>query len=1687
MPLYTTTQLPATTAMTHPYTPQLLILRLLVPALLAMLLCNTPSQAQGSCDTDRRCIGRHVLQTSHQGKAAHYTDVDMGPSLQALDTALTIEMWAWLDTAAEAGARHFLAGRWGPRVNDKNDGNDSWVLYREANGDIVFEINSLIDGQGSADNLVARAPAALQPGVWTHVAATLSAASGEARIYVNGELQATATRADIPFTALRIPSGRDLGIQIGGCNGLSDAPQNRTFDGAYDEVKIWSVARTPDDIQCGRLRSLAGNEPALELYYRCNQADGVYELCDATGNGNTGRMRSGAACVPSGRQVVQTVVLSQAAFSTELRCDSTATFAFTVTDTSICGSRVRLSISGPNASSFTVQPTGTLNLTKDSLISGTISVRTNLVDTIRASLVIDPLDRCGSRQTIPILVNRITELTIRPSRIDFDSLWAGCLTKPWIDTVITVVNRSAQVGTPRDITIDSAGSGLRDVFQVVSPPFPIVVAPGDSVRIGVRFRSRDTSAQYADDFLLYSTDRCAPVTAIAATGTVQEVIVLRFANGSRVDSIRFDATCPGQISSPVEYTWENLTRRPITIDAVEIPSNFIGKTLRLPLTLLPATGYPANFVRFRPLSPGVKDSVVVIRTSIEGCDIEQKFFVAGRGLSSDIQFENTVIDLGDVIVGQERTLPVRAENTGPDDVPASFYLQIGDVFLLEGPQGATIPSGSSTLVPVTFRPIAEGDFTDTLCVFDRRCYTNICIPVRGRGVRGTLDFAPARLRIANVLACESQEAVCTITNTQSSAVTLTAMSFVDPAAKFTLLTPAIPPNTTTIPGNGNLQVRIRYTPGDLTGDRADRAFLRFNTGSESWVLECVGNSRTPRLTLSSTTNFGTVELGDTRQRSVTVENSSSVDVTVDSLTIPAPFELVSISRALPTTIAPRDSITAVVRFRPTAETSYSEQWLAWSQSPCPIQGAGLLIGAGTKVELVSDIQLLNFGFVRSCNCEEREIPIVNSSVIHPITIDTLEIRNTATPPSTPNLFSWYSRLSPTGTLPITLPPGAADTIMAVFCPRTLAIDTAVSAAAELYFHAQGYDWQKSSSIALGGTRMLSFRPLPTEVTFVDTPVDTALVAQTVRISIPGVVQNPRRSAIVVDSVTFYPDERVFTVQEALGRPFPFRLQPDSVLSLQLNFTPRAPRLYQARLQLHLSEPCPDVDTTVLVSGLGFAQPFGLQFAFDNQRETIDTFRTTSCDTIHIPLYSSRTIPASLVDISCRVLYDTSAFAFAGVRSAYDNIATGIYLSSSSGQEVENGVLLTLKNYAAVDSLRPFAIVSLLPRRFDRYDEPVAIDSIRFDTEQVILYRILAGTDIGRIIVDKPEVTVLNDLSFGDVFILNCEDRTVELENTGDVPVLVNNLALPAACALVSISPTGFIAPGERATAVVRFCPLDTASLADSARAIVPEPCLMVPGIAVAGKGAVPDHIWKLALSPDFVGGGEIRGAIGDTVRTPLVMRNPLSATYRDTTFWLEDMVMRADVYWNPFQLKFLSAENRIPRTEFSVMQIPGSARITWRDADSVGADTLVFLTFLVTAPDVAVDVATARPLSIDSAALMFLNIIPEATNTAVILEGACNITTLAFQNEAPALSLLSPNPAHSTASAELVLGEKVPVWLDLVAADGRVVAVYSQGEATWQRGRYRLDFNVNALPSGSYLLRLRAGVMSEVRRLVITK
>jgi len=169
--------------------------------------------------------------------------IDFGANFRGF----TFEAWVWFDSAG------FYA-----RIFDFHKTNavgvDNIILTREGtSSDLRFELR-----KNSAQNvLIARG--VIENGQWMHIAVTIDSA-GIGRIYCKGNKVAEGSLG-IPANIARDASWV----------GRSPWTQDLYFAGQMAEIRIWSIARSAEEIKRAMSSRLTGTEAGLYRYYRLDE------------------------------------------------------------------------------------------------------------------------------------------------------------------------------------------------------------------------------------------------------------------------------------------------------------------------------------------------------------------------------------------------------------------------------------------------------------------------------------------------------------------------------------------------------------------------------------------------------------------------------------------------------------------------------------------------------------------------------------------------------------------------------------------------------------------------------------------------------------------------------------------------------------------------------------------------------------------------------------------------------------------------------------------------------------------------------------------------------------------------------------------------------------------------------------------------------------------------------------------------------------------------------------------------------------------------------------------------------------------------------------------------------------------------------------------------------------------------
>lgn len=1665
-----------------------------------------------------QCIGNGLDFTKNKGQSAHFMNLRNNNVLNTITTAMTVEMWVKPDF--DLGKRNYFAGKWGPTV----DKSDVWQLYYDENNEIVFELSNPNSEIKSLDNTIAISNPVNLNGEWHHLAAVFDGTQNKALIYLDGNQIAEATNPDYPISTLKI-SGNDT--QFGRANELTNDNNYRTFKGVMDEIKIWNRALPQAEIICEKDKRRNGNEPNLIAYFRCNEDPGVFSICDATGN-NTANLLSGLTTTKTknDRPEYRPFIVSNPTLIDTIKCITRKKYSITVTDTSLCGSRAYIWIT-PEFRKYFQYSGSYVTLPPNTPVTFEFYFDSDIIGTIKPQIRLIRDDICGydllagnKRQWS---ITRETEIKYGADTLGFGTLKAHCIEEPYRDIKLKMCNNTATFGTPKDVTINGANFKLPQYFSIVSPSMPFTIKPGECKDLVVRFKSGSVANIFYDTLRIKSTDVCDGAGIIPLTGAVENIISLTKygTKDESLDSVDFGTICKDFPSNEALFYWENLSSQNITVVDVEVPKNFqfVSFNKMQPQTLEPMKSYQLKLIRFLPIQTGNFVDTVFIVVKAGGCTLRRPVIVKGKSIHPDLTFTVDTVDYGNVFVGQELERKIKIRNNGEDEFTVSFSISRGEAFYFPAGRFATIPPKEEREVRVRFRPITDSLYFDKLCFQETPqtgCFSSGCITLRGQGIIDKFRFDPQIMKIENVIACHDSTNELYIINESPVKLTIKDFYLRDISKRFEIMEPVSDTNalktySVTIPAGDKVKFKFRYTPNDLINDRADKAFLDYtDEDGENWSAFLQASSTLPKLFMPDNNAFGTVEVGDKPTQEIVLENISSIPVLLDSIAIGSNFNILYPSLVVNKLLQPRDTIHIVVQFAPTAAINYTTLLKSYSNSPCEIVNEVSFSGKGKIIPIEIINTLITFGFVKSCDCQTSEITMANNSNINDAVIDKLWIDGAGIiGPAYPEYFTWTSKIANNNSdLPYKIPPMTKDTISVTYCPNSPSIRDSLNHSALLHIDAHGQSTDGQTEIwrldkpydrFLAGRQLLMYEPEPLFTQFPSTLVNNFADPQFLRITIPDISLNPDRETIVIDSITFEPEENVFIASDSLGRPMPITYTAvEDTLMIRVDFKPRVFRDYEAKVKIHFAKPCKGFDTTMTVFGSGFATPFTMPFDFKSATDTIKQYVVISCDTLLLPVYASRKIPADLIDIDCQINYDTTLFKYIGNESPYlgfkgkpENDICSKYNSKVDIVETDSSSLyVKLDNFCEVDSIKPLFIAKFKPRVNQTITSTFTLDSFKFDSKDVILFRLLPDRAKIDVKILNSEVSILNDISYDTVNVLDCKIDTFLVQNTGDVPFLLSQVVnLPPDVSIKSITPplTDTLFPNAITEIVLEFCPRQIGDYSSYSNTEIFNPCYMKDSNLITGYGYAPPYEVLANVSQNFSVPDTLFGNIGDTVLLPIFIDKDIMATYNGVDHWMVDLFFDVNVNYNPASLKFLDINSLNKQADFNYTLVKnGNLKLIYTNVDTLRASQLAELKMLVTIPT---DTITTVDVTIDnfgSEYIYFLDLFSKTENNLFNTGKSCEISHI-IRKESNQVKQNHPNPWSNESTIPMILMAQSKPILKLYDATGKLAKTLLDGNKLFEIGDYEIIVYSNNLLPGKYFYTLETDGITQTKQMIIIK
>lgn len=216
------------------------------------------STSRAAADEKVSCLRKENYALMFDGIDDQIVVEDKDMLSGGIGKSITVE--AWIKPSEVSGTRPIIQ-----KFFD-NDWKDWGIQIKNSGVEVATE--------NSGDNWVLLA-GDIVPDVWTHVAFTFDNSTDLVRLLINGvEVGNKQLRKNMPNTKAPIRFGHH-------------AYSSNGFEGEIDEVRIWNVPRSVEDIASLMSAQMAGDEEGLIAYWQMNEGEGQL-VNDGAGNRNLG-------------------------------------------------------------------------------------------------------------------------------------------------------------------------------------------------------------------------------------------------------------------------------------------------------------------------------------------------------------------------------------------------------------------------------------------------------------------------------------------------------------------------------------------------------------------------------------------------------------------------------------------------------------------------------------------------------------------------------------------------------------------------------------------------------------------------------------------------------------------------------------------------------------------------------------------------------------------------------------------------------------------------------------------------------------------------------------------------------------------------------------------------------------------------------------------------------------------------------------------------------------------------------------------------------------------------------------------------------------------------------------------------------------------------------------------------------
>lgn len=310
------------------------------------------------------------------------------------------------------------------------------------------------------------------------------------------------------------------------------------------------------------------------------------------------------------------------------------------------------------------------------------------------------------------------------------------------------------------------------------------------------------------------------------------------------------------------------------------------------------------FLAFNPINSGPQSGLMIFNHN--ALKSKDTITVTGNGVKATLSPSVTTLNFGTVRTGTSKFLPLTITNNGILNLKIYNVISTNSRFDIV-PKTVEITPGASLVFYTTFMPLVDGEQKGMLIFSSNGNQLFDTVFVIGSGGTPSIVIAPKSINFGNIQIGTTKLDSISVTNNGAAALTINFVTSTN--SVFT-----VTPNSGTVVINTTQKYYVTFAPvagGLQTGNIvfSHDAESRFDT------VSLTGSGAAPIFSVTpQNLDFGDVELGKNKQKSVMVKNIGTSDLTISNIVSSNPQFIVT---SFTGTILPNATREVFITFAPT--------------------------------------------------------------------------------------------------------------------------------------------------------------------------------------------------------------------------------------------------------------------------------------------------------------------------------------------------------------------------------------------------------------------------------------------------------------------------------------------------------------------------------------------------------------------------------------------------------------------------------------------------------------------------------------------------------------------------------------------------------------------------------------------------